>query len=218
MEVDGAKVDNPNICMHCHNTGEQKILFSFKTGGIHDDYYGVMLSYCYYCQSTSFHYLARSDEDYSFYFIEKSIPELEDNTELSDYIRKTFPSFSKIYSQSQVAEEEGLDLISGMGYRKAVEFLVSDYLINFQKDDPSITETWISSPLTSLNNKIQKLNDENLKALSTAITWIGNDETHYSKRNPDYDISEMKKFINALLAMIEYNRSIEDAKNFINRS
>lgn len=35
-------------------------------------------------------------------------------------------------------------------------------------------------------------------SLAKAATWIGNDETHYTRKYEDKDISDMKKYIRAL--------------------
>ena len=36
-------------------------------------------------------------------------------------------NFVEIYGQSQVAENQGLNKICGVGYRKALEFLIKDF-------------------------------------------------------------------------------------------
>lgn len=42
-------------------------------------------------------------------------------------IEELSPNFVKIYTQTKIAEEMGLDLICGPGYRKALEFLIKDF-------------------------------------------------------------------------------------------
>ncbi len=43
--------------------------------------------------------------------------------------------FIKTYLQSLEAESNGLDEIAGMGYRKAIEYLVKDWSIQENQDD-----------------------------------------------------------------------------------
>lgn len=202
--------ENPMVCGHCHYSGEQITLYAFETKGM-DDYSGMAMTFCKFCESTTVHFLA---QDGDRFFSEKSIPSIEKTATISDYISKTFPSFTDIYNQAVIAEEDELNLIAGMGYRKSIEFLVSDYLLKFQSDDKDINEDWVSNPRTSLSQKIGKIKNDNIKTLSKAITWIGNDETHYTRRNPEYNINNMKLFINALLGLIDFNQSIAEAKKF----
>src|ERR1043166_3097052 len=46
--------------------------------------------------------------------------------------------FIKTYLQSLVAESNGLDEIAGMGYRKAIEYLVKDWAIQNKPEDKEI--------------------------------------------------------------------------------
>ena len=62
-------------------------------------------------------------------------------------------TFVKIYNQSSQAESEGLNEIAGIGYRKALEFLIKDFLIWQQPDKK---ETFKTTPLGScINNFIE---------------------------------------------------------------
>ena len=49
--------------------------------------------------------------------------------DLPENIENVSPSFVEIYTQATKAEEEGLSQISGVGYRKSLEFLIKDYII-----------------------------------------------------------------------------------------
>lgn len=48
----------------------------------------------------------------------------------SEAITSLSPNFVSIYKQAALAESLGLDQICGIGYRKAIEFLVKDYTFN----------------------------------------------------------------------------------------
>lgn len=211
---DESSIENPMICNHCGNTGKQLILFAFKDQGGYNDYYGTALTYCLYCSSTTVHFL---NKDGDHYFTEKSIPDLSSKQTFSETFQKKFPQFVEIYEQSQSAEDQELNLIAGMGYRKAVEFLVTDYLLQFV-DKSIVTDDWINNPSTTFNQKINKIQDNRIKSVAKAISWIGNDETHTIRRNPDYDITNMKQFIRALISLIEYEQTIQDAVKFTNNN
>jgi len=202
--------ENPMVCGHCHYSGHQIVLYALETPA-DENYSGVAFTMCSLCQESTVHFLS---QERGVYYSDNAIPSITKEIKLSEYISNTFPSFTAIYNQASIAESDELDLIAGMGYRKSVEFLVSDYLLKFQSNDKDITEEWVSNPKTSLSQKINKIENDDIKTLSRAITWIGNDETHYTRRNPEYDINKMKAFINALLGLIDFNQSIAEAKKF----
>ena len=49
--------------------------------------------------------------------------------EFSEIIKTISPQFSIIYNQAYFAEQNNLNQITGVGYRKALEFLIKDYAI-----------------------------------------------------------------------------------------
>lgn len=52
--------------------------------------------------------------------------------------------FIKTYRQSLVAESSGLDELAGMGYRKAIEYLVKDWDIQYHPDKKDeIESSWL---------------------------------------------------------------------------
>lgn len=57
------------------------------------------------------------------------------NANIDDEIKKISPSFYSIYNQSLTAKELGLTEIYGMGFRKAIEYLVKDYAIKKRPED-----------------------------------------------------------------------------------
>lgn len=118
------------------------------------------------------------------------------------------PTFKDIYIQSLTAENDGLNLISGIGFRKAIEYLIKDFLINFlSKNNDDI----VKLPLLQA---INMLDSEKIKSLSVAAVWIGNDETHYLRKFEDKDVSDMKRFIRALAFYISSEIVASEAKEF----
>lgn len=43
--------------------------------------------------------------------------------------------------------------------------------------------------------------------------WIGNDETHYARKHEDLGLSEMKRFIKAMLTYVESELAFEEAES-----
>lgn len=106
-------------------------------------------------------------------------------------------SFVNIYNQALAAESYGLNEIAGMGYRKALEFLIKDFVIYKNPDDEETIQTMPLARCISLY-----IADPNIKTLAERTAWLGNDETHYVRKHEAYDINDMKSFITAITYFI----------------
>lgn len=112
------------------------------------------------------------------------------------------PLFCTIYNQALEAEENKLDQICGPGYRKALEFLVKDFLLNYKfKEDRSKHEAVLRTQLaTCINNYID---EERIKAVAKRAAWLGNDETHYYRKWTDKDVADLKVLISMTVSWID---------------
>ena len=126
----------------------------------------------------------------------------------NSYIKKLSPQFVKIYNQALAAESYGLNEIAGLGYRKALEFLVKDFSVHF---NPSETETIKSMPLSSCVRKY--IDDDSIQSLVEKSAWLGNDEAHYVRKHNDRDTNDMKTFITASVHLFSLKLTVEDAKS-----
>lgn len=105
--------------------------------------------------------------------------------------------FVKIYNQALAAETLGYDEIAGMGYRKALEILIKDFLI---KQNPANAESIISEPLSQIiSNEIQS---PKLQAMASRAAWLGNDHVHYYQKHTDKDLEDLKHLIDGILSYI----------------
>ena len=95
--------------------------------------------------------------------------------------------------------------IAGIGYRKALEFLVKDYTIH---ENPSDKEQ-IESEL--LAQSIKRIDNSNIQILASRAVWIGNDETHYIRKHENLDIEHMKRFIRSLLLFMASEQDLKFA-------
>ena len=108
----------------------------------------------------------------------------------SHEIKNISHSFQQIYNQAEVAESVGLSQICGLGYRKALEFLIKDFCIFLNQDKAeSIRKTKLSRVVYNY------IDDPNIKDCAERAAWLGNDETHYVKKWLDKDIIDLKKLI-----------------------
>lgn len=105
--------------------------------------------------------------------------------------------FEVIYNQSKIADENGLHLIAGPGYRKALEFLVKDYLI---RSDPQNEETIKKEQLGAA---IKRIKEKRIEACASRAAWLGNDETHYIRKWEDKDLQDLKNLIKMVVDWID---------------
>lgn len=119
------------------------------------------------------------------------------------------PSFVKIYHQAEKAENDGLDEICGIGYRKSLEFLVKDYLCD---KFPEETEKIQSEPLGAA---LKRIESRQIYTLASRATWIGNDETHYVRKHENSDVEQMKRFINAMVHYIDSELAFKEAEEIL---
>ena len=133
-------------------------------------------------------------------FVEYDLPE-----EMEEFS----PAFREIYRQAQKAEAYQLNHVAGIGYRKSLEFLVKDFLINVRRQSHESVDT------IPLSQAIHMLENEKLISLAKAATWIGNDETHFVKKYEDKDIEDMKKYIRALSHYLSSEYLAVESSDFI---
>ena len=104
----------------------------------------------------------------------------------------------EIYGQAAAAEEHQLSQITGVGYRKALEFLVKDYCIAKQPDKAE--EIKRTPQATCIKTYVD---DANTKRCAERAAWLGNDETHYVRRWEDKDINDLKTLIKLTMAWLQ---------------
>lgn len=126
--------------------------------------------------------------------------------EFDNNIVNLSPQFEKIYNQALAAEVSGLDEIAGLGYRKALEFLIKDFAIH---EHPNEQDKIKAMPLSACIRDY--IDSPNIKTLATRSAWIGNDEAHYIRKQEDRDVNDMKSFIQATVYFISMILITEDA-------
>ncbi len=113
-------------------------------------------------------------------------------------------SFCEIFSQACIADDNGLHEIAGAGYRKALEFLVKDYLIGHKFNGDEGKQTEIKE--TALGSCINSFLDEgHIKECAKRAAWLGNDNTHYYKEWKDKDIKDLKALISMTVNWVDLN-------------
>ncbi len=125
-------------------------------------------------------------------------PSPKEEIKFNESITQISPDFIRIYNQAYNAKLAEFDELVGCGYRKALEFLIVDFLkkvINLSDDEIKKEKT--------LGAKIKNLLPEDFKKQTlTLATWMGNDETHYYKEY-DYTNGDLEKHIKVFCNLIE---------------
>jgi hypothetical protein len=137
-------------------------------------------------------YFARGDYRSMNYQFElsKVYPRTPDKAEIAEGVETISPEFANILNQSLAAESHNLDQIVGMGLRKALEFLIKDYCIHKHPEKSAeIKERPLGQCITDY------ITDANIHRCAKRATWLGNDETHYSRAWTDLDINDLKILI-----------------------
>jgi hypothetical protein len=115
-------------------------------------------------------------------------------------IKELSPNFIEIFGQASAAEQYQLGQIAGVGYRKALEFLVKDYCIfKHPCEEEKIRSVFLGTCIETY------VDDANIRDCAKLATWLGNDETHYVRRWEDKDIKDLEALINLTMAWIQTN-------------
>lgn len=116
------------------------------------------------------------------------------------------PDFCSIYAEADKAEQHNLTLVAGPGYRKALEFLIKDYVISqYVADDPAKVEahrTLVEKQQLAACIK-EHIKSDQIKQISKRAAWLGNDETHYVRKWDGKALDDLKKLISLTLHWIE---------------
>jgi len=140
----------------------------------------------------------------SVYKFNTSGPKKIISKNFSEIINQISPDFILIYSQAYIAEQENLDVICGVGYRKALEFLIKDYLISQKVEDVDKIKKEVLG--YAIDNRVA---NKQLKEVAKRAVWLGNDETHYERKWQDKDLVDLKDLIELTIKWIETEKLTE---------
>jgi len=148
----------------------------------------------------------RTQPQTTTYFLHSCVPVEVKSITQSATISKVSPDFCCIYGEAYKAEQYGLPLVAGPGYRKALEFLIKDYIIGQLKetDAAKLAVEKAKVEKTLLGTCIRDyVKSDQIKEIAKRAAWLGNDETHYIRKWGDKDLKDLKKLISLTLHWIE---------------
>lgn len=105
-------------------------------------------------------------------------------------VSEVSPMFVEIYAQAFAAERYDLAHIAGVGYRKALEFLIKDFLKQQSPSEADVIEGKFLGKCIS-----DHVDDPMLKTTAERAAWLGNDEAHYTRVHVDHTIDDLKILI-----------------------
>ena len=221
QEVADFIVELPSVCPHCANLANSKILsgnhiFCYETDKettflIAKIYISVFCGNCEKSFIAEYHTHAYNGNSCSNALkCIDTFPASHTKPVHFSKIEDVSPRFVSIYNQSLFAEESGLDEICGMGYRKALEFLVKDFAIKMHPESREDIEKKLLAKCIS-----DYIDNSKIKLLAKASAWIGNDQTHYIIKNDDYGVKELKSFISAMETFISSELEVIEAETLL---
>lgn len=207
-------LEDPNICPHCHVANIPNHLWIVETNDTDDIACFLSAWQCSNARCQKVYVVQHKLSGISFDFERflnglpkgpdwpKPILELK-SEKLDDDNNPIQSNFIKTYLQSLAAENYGLDELAGMGYRKAIEYLVKDWAIqNKPEEKDKIKKSW-------LGTVIKGYYEGDLKEILERATWLGNDQAHYNKLFEEFDINVLKELI--ALIVVELDRQYKNA-------
>jgi len=189
-------IDSPDFCPLCHFSNVPKRISSVI------NYSENLLQIVYQCnnkdcQNLFISYYRRQMPD-GYYYMYDLKPINPKEEEFSKEIKNISENFLEIYNQAIEAESLNLDEIAGIGFRKAIEFLVKDFAVSYNPDDEEKIKKMF------LNKCIEKyIDDQKLKESIKRAAWLGNDEVHYYRKWETHDIKDLKILIRLAINAIE---------------
>lgn len=148
-------------------------------------------------------YEYRSD----YYFV-RCEPERPQEPSVPSLVAALSPDFVNILGQASAAEAYSLNEVCGPGYRKALEFLVKDYLIAHAATLGASADVIKSKQLgRCIEDHIE---DAALKKAAKRAAWLGNDETHYYRKWDEHDLKDLKALLKITVNALDSQLVLEN--------
>ncbi len=196
--------DLPSKCPHCHRSIAPQIIQGYLP--LHqNETYSVFLNCPDVDCQKPFLAFYKQVTNYGWCFNDETTQGTFNSRKFSETINNISEAFINIYQEAETAEFYSLYEICGVGYRKALEFLIKDYCIIKFPDQEEIIKKIL------LGNCIgQFVSDANIKSVAKRAVWLGNDETHYVRKWENKDLNHLKMLIDLTLHWIEAEKLTKD--------
>lgn len=201
-------IEVPDFCPHCGKVMELEQVV-VKYDSISQHY--LLCARCSVDSCKKFFSLEYSSflDEYRFRHLNKLIPYSYNGFQEPDISKRIIdlsPIFAETFLQANIAEGKSLNQVSGIGFRKAFEFLVKDFA-SYKNPDriEDIRKNNVNNVINMFYTDMPKL-----KELLHITRKIGNDETHYYREYDNVDIKDLKKLITNFSLYIDIILNIEE--------
>jgi hypothetical protein len=187
----------PDVCPICHTSNSPKICYHAHST-INSS---TRLEIIYQCAKLGCEslFIATYAPNPNGHFSLKSVkPITFEGPKFPEIIVNVSQTFLEIYTQAMAAETYSLTELTGIGLRKALEFLVKDFAISRNPEEKDKILSMLLGKCIS-----DYLDDNNLKQCARRAAWLGNDETHYLRKWENKDIADLKILIKLVVNWIE---------------
>ncbi|WP_282035199.1 hypothetical protein [Metabacillus indicus] len=182
----------PDTCPVCSFSISPTYILTY----LKNDFTRELLCGCPRNECRALFFAVYQGDNYASYLV-NCYPYSKVNKEFPQEVADLSPSFVAIFNQAHHAEQEKLDLICGVAYRKALEYLIKDYVLKMYPEDDSKIKSMV------LQQCIQKfITEPSIKLMAERATWLGNDETHYVRKWKDKDLQDLKNLIDLTVYFI----------------
>ncbi len=201
------KIETPNICPCCHVAWQPSVVDALYTYSYDRQYeYLYVIWYCHSCKSPSISRYCIHEDINCDTTLEISFPQFAEEPNFYKGIKNLSPSFVKIYNESLNAECNGLYEVAGVGYRKALEFLIKDYAISIAPNEKNDIE---DMPLAKCVTKY--ILNPRISGIVERTVWLGNDQTHYKKKHIGKGIEDLKILLDLSVNYITMELQTDEA-------
>ena len=194
----------PDTCPICHTSVSPKVLRGTERGN--KDIQIVFQCTKAECKEFFKEFFIGTYEKNSNrpFLYKRSAPKKHQKTKIPDSIEEISPTFAEVYDQALSSAAFELPQLTGIGLRKALEFLIKDFAITriekneeTKKKEGEIRAMFLGACIN------EYIDDPRLKATAQRASWLGNDETHYTRRWEDKDIEDLKVLIRLTMNWVE---------------
>lgn len=177
----------PDTCPVCHHGVDPRKIAGAKVSASGDDIQYAFQCTRARCRSIFVGYYSKISGRYR---LKRTAPVTYVEQKFAPEVEGVSPTFVAVFNQSVAAETAGLDQLTGIGLRKALEFLIKDFACD---EHQASCEEIKTKPLARCI--ADYIADPNLQVTAKRAAWLGNDETHYVRRWEDKDIRDLKLLI-----------------------
>jgi hypothetical protein len=188
----------PDECPYCHDKIVPKFLYGIDDDGQYRWAKIIFLCPSSECKQVFISYYAVSEDRTIWRLLGNSVG-YNKSKPFPKSINEISPNFVEIFNQAFSAEQYKLMQVCGVGYRKALEFLIKDFAKKKEKKENH--EKIEALPLIKVIKTY--IDHPKIKSNAERAVWLGNDETHYIRKWIDKDLKDLKILIDLTASYID---------------